>query len=449
MGFISPLPDGLFLGQQPNIEQPTADDLVSLLQVLPFYAKLPFVKIETVRKIDYWVGIPVCFLLSILSRAGRLLFFKKGPARPWKKFLFIELSEMGSAILAYPALRAVQRRYPGAELYFLIFEKNRASVDILGLVPRENVLTIREKSLGTFLTDVIKAVARMHRERIDVVFDLELFTRVTAILTRLSGAPIRVGFHKFRMEGLYRGDLHTHKVQYNFQQHIGKSFLSFVDVLRYPQKDWPTMDQAIPDSRLETAVYKASEAGKNRIREKIRKRFSGFAESASTVILNPSAGEIPIRAWPLKNYEELAQRLLADPARVVVLMGAGADRETTGRLAQALSDPRCVDLTGETTFEELMDLFCVADTLITNDSGPAHFASLTSIKNLVFLGPESPHLYGPLGENTHVFYSRFPCSPCLTAFNHRNTSCTDNKCLQVVTVEEVWETISRSLDKEK
>ena len=137
----------------------------------------------------------------------------------------------------------------------MIFEKNRASVDILNLVPRENVLTIREKSLGSFLADVIKTVVRMHRERIDVVFDLELFTRVTAILTYLSGAPVRVGFHKFRMEGLYRGNLHTHKIQYNFQQHISKSFLSFLDVLRYPAKDWPSLDAAIPDSRLlETAV---------------------------------------------------------------------------------------------------------------------------------------------------------------------------------------------------
>jgi ADP-heptose:LPS heptosyltransferase len=406
-------------------------------------------KIESVRKIDYWAGIPVCFLLSLLSWAGNRLFPKKGPARPFKKFLLIELSEMGSAILAYPTLKAIQKDYPGAELYFMIFAKNRASVDILNLVPRENVLTIREKSLGSFLTDVFRTIVRMRRERIEVVFDLELFTRVTAILTYLSGAPVRVGFHKFRMEGLYRGNLHSHWIQYNFQQHISKSFLSFLDVLRYPAKNWPAMDAAIPDSLLETASYQASESGKTRIREKLRKRFPEFGESAQIIILNPSAGEIPIRAWPLENYLDLARRLLRDPHRILVLMGASADRETTGRLAKKLSDKRCVDLTGETTFEELMDLFCISEALITNDSGPAHFASLTPIKNFVFLGPETPYLYGPLGENTHVFYSHFPCSPCLTAFNHRHTSCRDNKCLQAISVEEVWEVITEKLSKVK
>jgi ADP-heptose:LPS heptosyltransferase len=404
-------------------------------------------KIETVRKIDYWAGIPVCFLLSLLRWASSRLLPKKGPARPFKKFLFIELSEMGSAILAYPALKTIQKDYPGAELYFMIFEKNRASVDILNLVPRENVLTIREKSLRSFLADVLKTVARIRRERIEVVFDLELFTRVTAILTYMSGAPVRVGFHKFRMEGLYRGNLHTHKVQYNFQQHISKSFLSFLEVLRYPSKNWPAMDAAIPDSPLETASYQASESGKTRIRGKIRNRFPGFGESSPIILLNPSAGEIPIRAWPLENYLELGRRLLQDSNRVLVLMGAGADRETTSRLAKKLSDERCVDLTGETTFEELMDLFDVSQALITNDSGPAHFASLTGIKNFVFLGPESPYLYGPLGGHTHVFYTHFPCSPCLTAFNHRHTSCTDNRCLQAISVQEVWEVVNEKLAK--
>jgi ADP-heptose:LPS heptosyltransferase len=402
-------------------------------------------KIEKVRKIDYWAGIPVCFLLSLLSWAGSRIFPKKGPGRPFKKFLLIELSEMGSAILAYPTLKAIQKNYPGAELYFMIFEKNRASVDILNLVPRENVLTIREKSLGSFLGDVLKTVVRMHKEQIEVAFDLELFTRVTAILTYLSGAPVRVGFHKYHMEGLYRGSLHTHKIQYNFQQHISKSFLSFIEVLRYPKKDWPSLEAAIPDDRLLQSVYQASETGQDRVRKKLKKYFPELAKTHQIVLLNPSAGEIPIRAWPLDNYAELARRLLEDPNRVVALIGARVDQYTTSHLAEKVHQERCVDFAGQTSFEELMDLFSTSVALITNDSGPAHFASLTGIKNFVFLGPESPYLYGPLGENTHIFYSHFPCSPCLTAFNHRHTSCTDNKCLQAISPEEVLAVITKKL----
>ena len=348
------------------------------------------------------------FLLSLWDQARSKLFPKQGKRPPLKKFLFIELSEMGSAILAYPAMKAIHAGISQGRTLFPDLCQKPGQRGHPEIVPPENVLTIREKSLGSFLADVIRMVSRMHREGIEVVFDLELFTRVTAILTYLSGAPVRVGFHKFRMEGLYRGTLHTHRIQYNFQQHISKSFLSFLDVLRYPVKNWPTMEGAIRDSRLETASYQASESGKTRIREKIRKRFPEFNESDQIIILNPSAGEIPIRAWPLENYVELARRLLEDPNRVLVLMGAGADRETTGRMAEKLSDKRCLDLTGETTFEELMDLFCISEALITNDSGPAHFASLTGVHNFVFLGPESPLSLRPFGRKHPRFLLEFP-----------------------------------------
>ncbi|MFH0789662.1 MAG: glycosyltransferase family 9 protein, partial [Pseudomonadota bacterium] len=148
-----------------------------------------------------------------------------------------------------------------------------------------------------------------------------------------------------------------------------------------------------------------------------------------------------IRAWPVEKYIELGERILRDPQNVIILMGAGADWETTRQVHQVLNRGRCIQFTGQTTFPELMDLFCISDLLITNDSGPAHFASLTAIRNFVFFGPETPRLYGPLGKTTQILYSDFPCSPCLTAYNHRNTPCTDNKCLQAISVDEVYDLI--------
>ncbi|GAF95710.1 unnamed protein product, partial [marine sediment metagenome] len=101
--------------------------------------------------------------------------------------LFIELSEMGSAILACPAMKYVLRRYPGAELYFLIFEQNRFSVDILDVVPAERVLTIDIRSPLDFLSSTLKALAVMRRAHLDTVFDLELFSRFSSLLSGLAG----------------------------------------------------------------------------------------------------------------------------------------------------------------------------------------------------------------------------------------------------------------------
>jgi len=104
-----------------------------------------------------------------------------------------------------------------------------------------------------------------------------------------------------------------------------------------------------------------------------------------------------------------------------------------------IANDGCVDLTGYTkSIRELLMLFHTAHLLITNDGGPGHFASLTPIRTLVFFGPETSLLYGPLGEKAHILESHIACSPCLSAYNHRQTFCDgDNQCLQRIAPEPV------------
>lgn len=399
-------------------------------------------RIALARILDYVFGIPICFVLSIVYFV-RKLFPKRKCA--YKKFLIVQLSEMGTAILAYPALKYIKKKYPQAQLFYMIFEKNRASVDMLGEIPSENVITISDKSLVLFFVDAFKSIFRMHREGIDVVFDLELFSRATAIFSFLSGAPIKVGFHRYRMEGLYRGNFFTHKIQYNFQQHLSKTLLSFVKVIHTERKDYPTMDAQILDEEIVSKSYESSEECIDAIWEKLKEANPQISCQNKLVILNPSAGLLPIRAWPIDNYIRLAQMILNDSNNYVILTGGSKDVLITGKVASSLNNERCIDLTCKTTFPQVVDLYNVANVLITNDSGPAHFASLTSIKNFVFFGPETPILYRPLGKNTKILYSEFPCSPCITAFNHRYTTCSHSQCLKVISVDKVYSLVQKEL----
>ena len=65
------------------------------------------------RKIDYWIGRPICFLLTLFYKLQRLVGLKdpRTNQRP-KNFLFIELAEMGSTVLAYPAMSQTRKIYP-------------------------------------------------------------------------------------------------------------------------------------------------------------------------------------------------------------------------------------------------------------------------------------------------------------------------------------------------
>jgi len=82
---------------------------------------------------------------------------------------------------------------------------------------------------------------------------------------------------------------------------------------------------------------------------------------------------------------------------------------------------------------------------VTNDSGPAHFASLTDIRVFTLFGPETPILYAPLGEHGTPLYANLACSPCVSAFNHRKTTCTDNQCLKRILPAQVIDLVKESL----
>ena len=76
-------------------------------------------KVDTMRRIDYYVGVPLCFLGSICQKAAALI--NRRDRKTPKNVLFIELSEMGSAILVDPAMRKLQKKR--APAFTLLFSK--------------------------------------------------------------------------------------------------------------------------------------------------------------------------------------------------------------------------------------------------------------------------------------------------------------------------------------
>src|SRR5512140_3501909 len=134
--------------------------------------------IELMRKVDYFAGIPLCLLATLWLRLAELLAGARPPAPG--KVLFIELSEMGSAILADPAMRKI-RDAANAELHFLIFRSNAASLRLLGTVPEGNVFTIRDDSFLRLTLDSLRYLLWARRRGIDTVIDLELFSRYSAL----------------------------------------------------------------------------------------------------------------------------------------------------------------------------------------------------------------------------------------------------------------------------
>jgi len=389
------------------------------------------------RKVDYYAGIPLAFVLTPVVRLTDL--FRRKQVIP-KNVLFIELSEMGSTILVDPAMQKLKKE-TGANLYFVIFRKNKPSLELLNTIPEENIFTIDESGLVGLATSTLKFLFWTRKNRIDTVIDLELFSRFTALMTGLSGAVNRIGFYSFHNEGLYRGEMLTKRVSYNPFIHISKNFIALINTAISTAPELPYSKTLVTDEeiRLRKATY--SDEKKQKMRDLVKETYPAYDSSLHKIVLiNPNASELlPQRRWMPERYIELARKILAHDSQCIILLtGAPSEREEAGTMADRIGNDRCINFAGKLKLVELPILYSISQVMITNDSGPGHFSSITDMPTLVLFGPETPALYGSLG-NSEAIYAGLACSPCVSAWNHRNTPCKDNVCLQAITVDQVFE----------
>jgi ADP-heptose:LPS heptosyltransferase len=402
------------------------------------------VGISTLQNTDRWIGVPLCAILTFARRIfhrGR----STGPRRP-RRILFVKFAEQGSTVLAYPAIRHATEIVGRENVYFVVFEDNRFILDVLGIIPEENVITIPISSPLALALGALRAVARARKLGIDAAIDMEFLTRFSAILTFATGAKSRVGFHTFFGDGPYRGDLMTHRLLYNPHLHTSQMFDAMVEALTRDPAVLPTFDFT-PSANPTFAEFRPAPE-ESRELDVLLQRENPELGSAPLILLNPNASDLlPLRRWPPARYLELARRLLDHyPALFIGFTGAPAEAAAINQLARDAGSSRVIPLAGKTTLRQVLVLYTRSVLLVTNDSGPAHFASMTPIHVITLFGPETPALFAARSPNANALWAGLACSPCVNAYNNRQSVCRNNLCMQAITVDQVFEKVTRIYD---
>jgi lipopolysaccharide heptosyltransferase II len=398
--------------------------------------------IDRQRRLDKVFGVPICLLLSLLDwlRPSR-------PRGPPRSILVVLLSEAGSAVCAQPMLLALRRNHPNATLHALVLARNRSFVEILGLIAPERIITVEDRTFGAMFVNSLRAIRHMRAAGVDTVIDCELFSRVSAIYSYLSGAHVRVGFHRHTQEGLYRGSFINRPVLYNPYAHIAVQFLTLATAI--DSASAPIGKEHPLPARPEIAPLVLDALALSRASERLYLDFPALRKRP-LVLIYASGGFLPIRAWPLGYFQALSGALLREGYAVGVV-GLESDRALNQEVVEHCASPFCVNLAGyTTTIGELVLLFHSAVLLVSNDGGPVHFAALTSMPVLALFGPETPMIYGPLSPQAECLFRHLPCAPCLSAYNHRRTPCNgDNQCLKQISVADALEAARRLIRKSK
>ncbi len=400
------------------------------------------------RAVDRTLGRPICGALTLLRRLSG-----DRPAPPpgaVRRVLFVKLSEMGALVLSAPAFAEARRLYPAAEVWLLCFEENAEIAVVAGGFPRDRVIVVKAGGVAGTIAGLVTALSRVRGLEFEVVIDLEYLSRVSAIVSWLTGAPVRAGYHRFEAEGLYCGDLYTHRNTWNFYLHVAQSYVALVRstledpaAAPLPKAPAPALgDLAVP-------AFEPTDADRSAVSALLAAK--GIAPGTPLVLVNPNSSDLlPLRRWPEERFAGLCVEIARRHGDVrIVLTGAQHEAALAARIVAAVEaaggGPRCVSLVGATDLRQLLTLFTIARVLVSADSGPPHFAALTPLRCVTLFGPETPALYGPVNARNEAISMGLACSPCIHAWNRRVSTCTDNQCMSRIDVARVAAAVDRAL----
>jgi len=342
------------------------------------------------------------------------------PAPP-RRILILRLGSLGDIIHALPVAAALRRAFPAAHIAWLVDERWRPLLDqVQGLdavlsVPRDSWSGLRQ------------GIARVRRERFDCVVDVQGLYK-SAILARLSAAPLRVGFDRASARESGAAFFYNLRVSPRHGHRIEKN-LALAAALGVPVAPPHSLPAA---TMFPLSVPAAAEACVAALL-----REHGVSQY---FMLSPGGGWVS-KCWPAELYGELLVRLGARLGwRGVVSYGPGEHdlAEAVARVAvQSAGAPPPLLLGLD--LPQLMAALRGAQLFVGADTGPLHLSVALGTPVVGLYGPTDPLQTGPYSPSDVVIRN---ASPHETTYSRGSSY---SPSMLSITVEQVEEAVARRL----
>jgi len=372
---------------------------------------------QRLKSIDRTFGTAICWLLARWcylkkrlkpSHSQSLQSFNK------PKILVIKLCCLGDAILLVPSLRNLRRNFPDSSITVLTTHRTSGLFHSVSYVDSVVELPLSIQPLTLF-----SVISQLSRQGFDLVFTFDPWYRIATLLASFLRPRLNAGF-------FYRGlkfisSIFTFSKEYTEDRHVVQTYL---DLLRAAGLD-------VVDSHLEFFLDQASEQfameffAKNRLSFPVISIFPG------------SSARWTLKRWPIRNYAQLADKLIHDfSANILLLSGKGQDDLTHAIKANMQGNATIVP--GDTDVLQLASLLSKCDLVVVGDTAPMHIAAAVGTP-VVAIFSNVPHVaYHPWMEPDKYAVVRkdIPCSPCVV-FGDMPPCPFQYKCIQEVSVDEV------------
>ncbi len=338
-----------------------------------------------------------------------------------KRILIVNVNWVGDVIFSTPFIRALRDANPGSYIACLLHPRCK---DMLEGCPRlDEIILYDEEGVHKSLLGKARLINELRKKRFDTAFILHRsFTK--ALLTWLAGVKKRIGYAT-----KHRGFVLTSAVEEPVEEmHKVEYFL------------------ALARSQGIEAVDGSYEFF---IRDEDRKFVKellialGVCEKDRLAVICPGGNWDPKR-WRVENYAKLSDLIIEKLGVKVVVAGSRKDVSLAEDIKKKMK-LRPIVACGKTTLKQLGALLERAQLVIANDTGPMHIAVAMKTKVIALFGPTSPKLTGPYGKGNYRVISRAEgCDvPCY------DFTCTDNRCMAAIQVEDVFREAQNLLRQEK
>jgi heptosyltransferase-2 len=327
-----------------------------------------------------------------------------------RRILVRAVNWLGDAVLTLPALEALARRFPRAEIWLLA--KPWVSGLFAGQPAVDRVIEYRTADLHRGVTGRQRLANSLRGEGFDlaVLFPNSLDAAMLAWLARI---PRRVGYPT---EG--RRWLLTHpvpRVPTLPGRHQAERYLDIVRALG---------GNGAASLRLRVTAEARESAGK-------LLADLGAGPGDLCLALNPGAVYGGAKRWPVERFAAVADGLAERCGARILLLGSHREcsilDEVGARMRQS-----AIHLGGRTDLRTLVGLLERVRLLLTNDTGAMHVAAAVGTPVLAVFGPTDPQATGPLASHSRILREPVPCSPCLLR------ECPiDHRCMSRITVAQV------------
>jgi heptosyltransferase-1 len=352
------------------------------------------------------------------------------------KILIVKLSAIGDVIHTLPALTALRRHFPDAQIDWLVetaaadlVQGHAALNRVLVWRRREFVRLLKAGRLPSAVRLFSRLLLQLRDTRYDLILDFQALLK-SSLWIFLAKARRKAGFG----QGM---------------EHSEKSYLFLNERIPAVSMEVHALDRGltllqalgIPDMQVlyDLPIGKNDAAAAQQLLLE-----NGVQLDRPLVAINPVA-KWPTKLWTAKQFKELAERLL-EKGFQVVFTGSREDRALIDEMAGKLGSS-VIRLEGRTSLKVLAAVYRSANVVVSTDTGPMHLAAAVGTPVVALFGPTAPWRTGPYGQGHVVLRAGVSCSPCFSR-SCKTAEFEPMACMNRITVEQVVEAVVRLQAKE-